>query len=137
VRIADLNAHGRPEISYRGFDGGGRRLVAIDGQRPGTPWFAGIRGWDGTGKHRFWSMAPPYPSLLHHGRRYVYSFAQSMLENDPAAHAPGLEVITGEAVGTRPPPFCCPERVVERRYRFERATRRWVLYERRWSRLPQ
>ena len=55
ITIADLDKDGRPEIFYRGFNGGAGAV----------PVFAGIRGWDGTAKHRFWSYGPPFPALIH------------------------------------------------------------------------
>jgi len=82
IRIADLNTDGRPEIFYRGFNGGAGAV----------PVFAGIRGWDGTSKHRFWSYAPPYPPLIHGGHHYRYVGASVTLENLAAAATPGLEV---------------------------------------------
>ena len=122
IRLADLNTDGRPEIFYRGFNGGAGAV----------PVFAGIRGWDGTAKHRFWSYGPPFPALTHAGHHYRYVGASVALENLAAAATPGLEVhvVQGEA---RPAdPDCCPSQLLIRNYRFDSAARAWVLYQTVW-----
>jgi hypothetical protein len=123
VRIADLNAAGRPEIFYHGFNGGAGAV----------PVFAGIRGWTGTTKQRLWSYAPPFPMLTHNGHHYRYDFATVSLENLAKAATPGLEVhlVQGEA---RPAePDCCPSQLLIRNYRFDQAARAWTLYQTVWK----
>jgi hypothetical protein len=122
IRIEDLNAHGRPEIFYQGFNGNAGSV----------PVYAGIRGWNGTSKHRFWSYAPPYPVLTHNGHRYRYAGASVSLQNLASAATPGLEVhlVQGEARPSEPD--CCPSQLLIRNYKFDQATATWVLYEKIW-----
>ena len=91
MRFGDFGADGRVEIFYHGFNGGAGAV----------PVYAGIRGWTGVHKHRFWSFSPPYPPLVHNGHHYRYVGASAVaLENlARAPPAPGLEVhvVQGEA----------------------------------------
>jgi hypothetical protein len=122
VRIGDLDAGGRPEIFYEGFNGGAGAV----------PVFAGVRAWDGTHKQRLWSYAPPFPALVHNGHHYRYVGAHVSLENLARAATPGLEVhvVQGEA---RPAEFdCCPSKLLIRNYRFDAAAGAWVLYQTVW-----
>jgi hypothetical protein len=124
VRIANFNARGRPEIYYEGFTGGAGAV----------PTYAGIRGWNGSGKHRFWSYAPPYPVLLHNGHRFYYAGGYSLLENLAAAATSGLEVhlVQGERRATEPER--CPSWELIRNYRFNPTKAAWVLYHVAWKR---
>jgi hypothetical protein len=123
IRIQDLNGRGRPEIFYRGFNGGAGNV----------PLFACIRGWNGTSKRRFWSYAPPYAVFRHNGRRYYYAGANVSLENLANAATPGLEVhlVTGERLATEPD--CCPSQSLTRNYRFSQIQTAWLLYQTVWN----
>jgi hypothetical protein len=123
VQIANLNARGRPEIFYHGFNGGAGSV----------PVSAGIRGWNGTGRVRYWSYSPPYPVITHKGHRYFYDFANVSMENLVKAAAPGLEVhlVQGERLASEAD--CCPSRALIRNYRFDPAKHAWVLYQTVWK----
>jgi hypothetical protein len=123
IRIGDFNRDGRPEIFYRGFTGGAGAV----------PVYAGIRGWTGTHRRRFWSYGPPFPQRIHNGHRYRYVGASVALQNRAAAATPGLEVhvVQGEA---RPAePDCCPSQLLIRDYRFRTTANAWVLYHTVWQ----
>jgi hypothetical protein len=123
VKFGDFSARGRLQIFYHGFNGGAGAV----------PVSAGIRGWTGTAKHLFWSYAPPFPALVHDGRRYRYDGASAALENLVAAGTPGLEVHLVQDEARSTDPDCCPSRVLVRNYRFSASAGAWVLYRKVWQ----
>jgi hypothetical protein len=122
IHIEDLNARGRPEIFFRGFIGGAGAV----------PVYAGIRGWNGTSTHRFWSYGPPFPVMMHNGHRYRYVGANVSLVDLAGAATPGLEVhvVQGEALPADAD--CCPSQLLIRNYRFDLPLRAWTLYQKIW-----
>jgi hypothetical protein len=123
VTFGDFAARGRLQLFYHGFDGSAGAV----------PVYAGIRGWTGTGKRLFWSYAPPYPALVHDGRRYRYVGAHAALENLIAAGRPGLEVHLVQDEARPADPDCCPSRLLVRNYRFSPSAMSWVLFRTVWK----
>lgn len=123
VTFGDFAARGRLQVFYHGSDGGAGAV----------PVFAGIRGWSGTSKRLLWSYAPPYPALVHDGRRYRYDGASVALENLVSAAAPGLEVHLVQDEARAADPDCCPSRLLVRNYRFTPAAGVWKLFRTVWK----
>jgi hypothetical protein len=123
VQIGDLNAQGRPEIFYHGFNGGAGSV----------PVSSGIRGWNGAGRIRYWSYSPPYPVITHNGHRYFYDFATVSMENLVKAATPGLEVHLVQGERTASEPDCCPSQLLIRNYRYDQTKTAWVLYQTVWK----
>jgi hypothetical protein len=124
VIIRDLNnLPRRKEIFYQGTRG-----------TAGGPTYAGIVGWDGGWLHHFWTLAPPYRSFIHKGRRAAAGEAEARPMQLPSGHERAWELRLAQGRYAGAESVCCPRFTLTRRYRYDAARRRWVVYGWWWRR---
>lgn len=120
VVIRDLNdLPKRKEIFYSGTRG-----------TAGGPTYAGIVGWDGGWLHHFWTYAPPYHRFVHDGHRTFAGEGYARPAQLPSGHEPAWEIRLAQGRYVAGNSMCCPSFGLIRRYCYDAAIRRWVVY--RW-----